>query len=73
MSCTNEQLMQELYEALIHSLLQRVKDGEAKAADLNVARQFLKDHNINADPKHNSALGELVDAIPDLPADMSLN
>lgn len=65
-------LMQELHEAVLSGLLKKVRSGEATAADLNVARQFLKDHGINLDPKRNPQMGELVDSIPDMPTDMPI-
>ena len=34
--------LKELHEVLANELLKRVSDPEAKSADLNVARQFLK-------------------------------
>ena len=43
----------------------RVKDPEAKSADLNVARQFLKDNGIDALPVENSPLSDLVKSLPD--------
>ena len=39
--------LKELHEVLATELLKRVKDPDAKSADLNVARQFLKDNNID--------------------------
>ena len=42
--------LKELHEVLATELLKRVKDPDAKSADLNVARQFLKDNNIDAVP-----------------------
>ena len=42
-----------------------IRDREAKCADLNVARQFLKDNGIDALPVDNSPLSELVKSLPD--------
>ena len=39
--------LKELHEVLATELLKRVKDTDAKSSDLNVARQFLKDNNID--------------------------
>lgn len=66
-------LMQQLHEALVEQILAKVKSGEATAADFNVARQLLKDHGVNADPKRNPGLRELTESLPDLPIDMPLN
>ena len=56
--------LKELHEVLATELLKRVKDPEAKASDLNVARQFLKDNGIEAIPTDNSPLKSLVDELP---------
>ena len=44
----NKDLMDILHRTLAEQLLSRVQDPEAKSADLNVARQFLKDNGIDA-------------------------
>ena len=56
--------LKELHGVLAEQLLKRVKDPEAKASDLNVARQFLKDIGIEAIPVDNSPLKALVDELP---------
>ena len=59
-----DQKLKELHGVLAQELLKRVKDPEAKASDLNVARQFLKDNGIAAIPVDNSPLKALVDELP---------
>ena len=61
----NQKLMELLHRTLAENLLSRVKDPKAKSADLNVARQFLKDNGIDALPVENSPLSELVKSLPD--------
>ena len=39
-------VLETLHECLAKELLGKIKSGEAKAGDLNVARQFLKDNGI---------------------------
>ena len=46
----------KLHEILTQKLLEKVQDPEVKSADLNVARQFLKDNNIDAVPVNGSPL-----------------
>jgi len=46
------------------TLLKRVKDPEAKSSDLNVARQFLRDNNIDAVPTQDSPLSKLIEELP---------
>lgn len=64
-----DQLLATLHEELAQSLLERLRSGEAKAADLNVIRQFLKDNNIDNVPKEDSPLGNLVNELPFTDAD----
>ena len=62
---TDNKIMEMLHRVLAEQLLARVSDPEAKAGDLNVARQFLKDNGIEALPVHGSPLGDLVKTLPD--------
>lgn len=59
-----DKTLKELHETLAIELLKRVKSEDVKASDLNVARQFLKDNNIEALPVENSPLKSLVDELP---------
>ena len=54
----------ELHNLLAEKLLDKVKDPDCKSADLNVARQFLKDNNIDAVPVDNSPLQQLLEELP---------
>ena len=56
--------LSELHQELAKVLLERVKDPDAKSADLNVARQFLKDNNIDAVTVKGSQLEELINQLP---------
>ena len=40
------------------------KDPKAKSADLNVARQFLRDNGIDAVPTEDNPLGKLLEELP---------
>lgn len=60
---------ENLHTALTKELLQRIREGRATAADLNVARQWLNDNKIAADPTRNTGLKSLGIAIKDLPFD----
>ena len=59
-----EDKLKDLHEELAKVLLERVKDPDAKSADLNVARQFLKDNSIDAVPTKGSPLDELINELP---------
>ena len=56
--------LRELHGILAQKLLEKVKDPECKSADLNVARQFLRDNGIDAVPVDNSPLQKLIDEMP---------
>ena len=53
-----------MHLALTDELLNRIKSGEAKASELNVARHFLKDNDITAIPTDDSAIKQLVEELP---------
>ena len=59
-----EKVLDELHTELAETLLQKVRSGEAKGSDLNVARQFLKDNGIEGLPVENTPLKDLVDELP---------
>ena len=48
-----EDTLNELHTLLATKLLERVTDPECKSADLNVARQFLKDNNVDGRRERN--------------------
>lgn len=56
--------LEDLHEELAKVLLDRVKNPDAKSADLNVARQFLKDNNVDAVPTDDSPLKKLIEELP---------
>ena len=60
--------LETLHECLAKELLGKIKSGEAKAGDLNVARQFLKDNGIECIPVESNPMQELMENLPDLDA-----
>ena len=56
--------LRELHVILAEKLLEKIKDPDAKSADLNVARQFLRDNGIDAVPTDDSPLQKLIDEMP---------
>ena len=56
--------LRELHGILAEKLLDKVKDPECKSADLNVARQFLRDNGIDAVPTDDSPLQKLINEMP---------
>lgn len=65
----SQEALQLLHAELARKLADKIKSGEFTAADLNVARQFLKDNHIEADPKPGSPLDDLRNDLPFADAD----
>ena len=59
-----QDILEALHGSLATELSDRIKSGEATAADLSVARQFLKDNGIDAFATNESPLQQLVDSLP---------
>lgn len=53
-----------MHVELSKELLKRVRNGTATAADLNVARQFLKDNGIEGNLRKNAPLRSLAEELP---------
>jgi hypothetical protein len=61
---TMDELFKQLHNALGAALLERIQSGEASPADLNVARQFLKDNGIDGTVKNSQPLLNLAKVMP---------
>ena len=59
-----DKVLDDLHTELATTLLDKVRSGTAKASDLNVARQFLRDNGIAGVPVENSPLKGLMDDLP---------
>ena len=57
-------LLENLHNETALLLLERIKSGEATAADLSVARQFLKDNGIDSVTFQNSPISKLAAVLP---------
>jgi|TARA_B100000902_G_C27279931_1_gene901118 hypothetical protein len=64
----NKKALESLHTVLVQELLDRIRAGDAKPSDLNVARQFLKDNGIECLPVPESPFGDLMASLPDLEA-----
>ena len=62
----NLELLKTIHYELAKHILDLIKSGEAKAGDLNVARQFLKDNGIECIPVENNPIEDLMNNLPDL-------
>ena len=54
----------ELHGLLARTLAENIKSGEATPAHLNVARQFLRDNNIECLGTNNEDIKSLVEELP---------
>jgi hypothetical protein len=59
-----DEILKLLHEGVGRALLERIQSGEANAADLNVARQFLKDNGIDASIRASEPLLNLAKVMP---------
>ena len=57
-------ILDELHVELGEELLAKLRSGKARASDLNVARQFLKDNSYEVAPTQENPLRHLVDELP---------
>ena len=69
MSTATKDAMESLHKMLAETLIDRMKDADVKAGDLNVARQFLKDNHIEGMAVENSPRAALVKTVPDVNED----
>ena len=59
-----EKKLSELHNKLTDVLLDKIRDPDVKASDLNVARQFLKDNNIDCAPTESNNMAKLAEELP---------
>lgn len=67
MSKASTEALEELHGEIAKALSKSIKDGEANAAILNVARAFLKDNGIDAIASPGSPLRQLADDVTHYP------
>jgi hypothetical protein len=63
---TTEEVLEKLAGVLTRDLLTRIESGEAAPSTLNVARQWLKDNNMELNP-NNQESANLHDVLKGLP------
>jgi hypothetical protein len=57
--------MEKLFDATVEQLLEKILSGEATSAELNVARQMLRDNSITATPRHKPLMDLASEVDPD--------
>lgn len=58
------EILAELHKILAEDLLHKIKSGEATAAELSVARAFLKDNGIDSTVEASEPLNNLAKTLP---------
>lgn len=61
-----EDTLATLHNQLAEAFLDRIRSGGASPADLNAARQFLKDNSITCDGPRNHRMNALADSLDDI-------
>lgn len=56
--------LENLHGALATALAKKIDSNDCTAADLAVARQFLKDNGIDAIPNGSNPIGDLAQRVP---------
>ena len=59
-----KEILEELHGTVALELLNRIRNGEARPADMANAIKFLKDNGIEGLPVEGSPLGNLVNSMP---------
>ena len=59
-----EKVLAELHGALTKTFLAKITSGEATPAELNAARQFLKDNSISCVAEENKDMQAISDRLP---------
>jgi len=60
----SEKDLGELHGILAKTLKEKIISGDASPADLNVARQFLRDNNIECNGSNNLDIKSLIEELP---------
>lgn len=59
-----EDILAEMHVGVASGLLRKVKAGTITAAELAIARQFLRDNGISGVPASGTPIGDLADSLP---------
>ena len=60
------EVLGDLHAGLAEWVMDKLVSGEKTVSYVNVARQFLKDNQISAQPVEGTAFGELAKQLPDI-------
>ena len=59
-----QQLLEQLWDLTVQTLIQKIQIGDFNSQDLNIARQMLKDHGVTVASTEESPLADLADVLP---------
>tara|TARA_R100000458_G_C8114520_1_gene135947 strand:- start:300 stop:512 length:213 start_codon:yes stop_codon:yes gene_type:complete len=59
-----QELLNRLWDLSVNGLINKLESGDYTSQDINVARQLLRDHNINVDKPEASPLAGLSKVLP---------
>ncbi len=61
---SKEDLLEQLWNLTIQSLIGKIEDGDYTSQDLNIARQLLKDHGMTLSDADDTPIADLADVLP---------
>ena len=61
---SKEDLLEQLWNLTIQSLIGKIAEGDYTSQDLNIARQLLKDHGMTLSDAEDTPIAELADVLP---------
>ena len=63
MNNNKQELLEQLWDITIQTLISKIEIGDFTSQDLNIARQVLKDHGITVAQTEESPIGNLADVL----------
>ena len=64
MADQKQELLEQLWDLTVQTLISKIQMGDFTSQDLNIARQMLKDHGITVASADESPLANLADVLP---------
>ena len=61
---SKEDLLEQLWNLTIQSLISKIEIGDYTSQDLNIARQLLKDHGMTVSETEDSPIAGLAEVLP---------
>ena len=61
---SKEDLLEQLWNLTIQSLIGKIEDGDYTSQDLNIARQLLKDNGMTLSDADETPIADLADVLP---------